>query len=169
VRRIQERLAEVDRIIQTQPSYITVYGSDHAGEIRRAVYRDELQVVFQAVAVGSPLFPRTPSRFCLPRLESASLQPRVCRSYCYGLGGFDTILYCIIRLLLAAMIRMSPEGELMAELSAGLGLSNIGTTIREIQGFTSTAMYCTGFESLYTAHEVARPARDCAYRACHGS
>src|SRR5215471_21047197 len=47
LQRIQERLAEIDRIIQTQPSYITVYGSDRAGEIRPPVYRGELQVVFQ--------------------------------------------------------------------------------------------------------------------------
>jgi hypothetical protein len=114
------------------------------------------------VAIGSPLFPRTPSLLLSSAAGVGILAAEgVCRSYCYGLGGFDTILYCIIRLLLAAMIRMSPEGELMAELSAGLGLSNIGTTIREVQGFTSTAMYCTGFEGLYTAHEVARPARDC--------
>jgi len=50
----------------------------------------------------------------------------------------------------------------MAELSAGLGLSQVGTTIREVQGFTGIGMYCTGFEGLCTAHEVARPARDCA-------
>ena len=48
----------------------------------------------------------------------------------------------------------------MAELNAGLGLSNVGTTIREVQGFTSTAIDCTGFEGPYMAHEVARPARD---------
>ena len=57
----------------------------------------------------------------------------------------------------------------MAELSGGLDLSNVGTTIREVQGFTGIGMYCTGFEGLCTAHEVARPARDCAQRACHGS
>ena len=50
----------------------------------------------------------------------------------------------------------------MAELSAGLALSNIGTTTQEIQGISSSAMYFTGFESPYMAHEAARPARDYA-------
>ena len=50
----------------------------------------------------------------------------------------------------------------MAELSGGLDLSNVGTTTREVRGITSTATHFTGFESPYTALEVARPARDCA-------
>ena len=57
---------------------------------------------------------------------------------------------------------MSPEGEPVAELSAGLGLSSVGTTTHEVQGISSSAMYFTGFESPYMAHEAARPARDYA-------
>jgi len=46
----------------------------------------------------------------------------------------------------------------MAELSAGLDLSNIGTTTREVQGITSTATHFTGFESPYPARS-GRPTR----------
>jgi hypothetical protein len=34
----------------------------------------------------------------------------------------------------------------MTELSEGLDLSDIGTTTREVEGITTTAMYLTGFE-----------------------
>lgn len=60
------------------------------------------------------------------------------------------------------MIRMSPEGEPMAELSEGLDLSNAGATTRDVQGIISTAMDLTGLESLHTVYETARPAKDCA-------